>query len=255
MIKFVYNKKIKTHTHNPNIIDNLPIHLKAKLVPISSEEIIVNKSNAHDIDVLNYIAWIQILTKNSSKITYTSFNEIYKKQDDNDRIELIDNASVIQKKVAAIIQEAVQASATDIHIILQYPSTQIKFRIIGELSNYQEISYSDGNLLCSTLYNTMTQSAGTSFNPRAAQDGNMRPEFISDSLAGVRIASSPTQDRNYFMVLRLLPKQHQVSIENLGYIEQQLQLINQFIATHYGGITIFADLIYSSIAVAKSFAN
>lgn len=221
--------------------------LREKMVLLSDGSIIVNENYKHDPDVLNKITLFcnmiledgAVLAKRSL-VTYDTPNKIREFYAEESSVSFSDNASQIQREIVDLINLAHQKRASDIHIELNAPSTFVMFRILGDLVMIKTWTYDEGNAICTTLYNTMTSSSGTNFNSRNQQDANMQATFLPDDLAGIRVATGPTQGGNYFMVLRLLPKGANSKLEDLGYDKFQLALIRQCMATHSGGITIFS---------------
>lgn len=221
--------------------------LREKMVLLSDGTIIVNENYKYDPDVLNKIAlFCSIILEDatplakSNLVVYDTPNKIREFYVEESSISFTDNASQIQREIVELINQAYQSRASDIHIELSSPSTFVMFRILGDLVTVKTWTYDEGNAICTTLYNTMTSSSGTNFNSRNQQDANMQATFLPDDLAGIRVATGPTQGGNYFMVLRLLPKGTNNKLDDLGYDSFQLALIRQCMATHNGGLTIFS---------------
>lgn len=222
-------------------------NLREKMVLLANGTIIVNENYKIDADVLNKLAlFVKIKDENGAplttkeKIKYDTPEKIRDFYEDDTVNTFIDNASQIQREIADLITVAYQKKASDIHIELNSPSTYIMFRLIGDLNIYKTLTYDSGNQMCTTLYNTMTTTSGTNFNSRTQQDANIQASFLPKGLSGIRVSTGPTQAGNYFMVLRLLPKGTNNTLEDLGYAKFQLKYIRSFMAKHNGGITLFS---------------
>lgn len=219
--------------------------MRDKLVLLGNGDILVNENYIFDPDVLSKIAFFKNIMidgkafTNKDKIKYVSADEIHTYYDDNSRVRILQDANQIQKKVIDLIAVAFEKKVTDIHIELRAPSTLIYFRILGSLNIYQHLTFDDGVAMCTTLYNSMTLSSATSYNPREQQDANMGTEFLPSGLAGIRVATGPMQGGNSFMVLRLLPLGNDnTSLAKLGYSKSQQKALEYCISSHAGGITL-----------------
>ncbi|HMT02108.1 MAG TPA: ATPase, T2SS/T4P/T4SS family [Burkholderiales bacterium] len=221
--------------------------LREKMVLLMDGTIYVNENYKNDIDVLNKITFFcnindetgDLLTTRD-KIKYTIPEVIRGFYEEDSANAFSDGASQMQREIINLIQIAHQKNASDIHIELNASSTFIMFRILGDLVLYKTLTYDSGNLMCTTLYNTMTTTSGTNFNSRVQQDANIQEAFLPKELSGIRVATGPTQGENYFIVLRLLPKGANSTLEDIGYSKFQLKYIRDFKAVRNGGIVIFS---------------
>lgn len=222
----------------------LSADLRSKMVLLSDGSLLVDENYRNDPHVLIKIALFKNILidgnnlTNKEKIKYVKPEDIHSYYDDNTRLTVLQDANQVQKRIIDLIAVAHAEKVTDIHIELRSPSTFIQFRKLGSLKIYQQLTYEDGNALCTTLYNSMTLSSGTSYNPRTQQDANMRPEFLPEGLAGIRIATGPTQGGNCFLVLRLLPIGQNMELSVLGYAKSQMNALEYCNSAHAGGITL-----------------
>jgi len=141
-----------------------------------------------------------------------------------------------QEEVISIVRNALELKASDIHIIVRENVTHIKYRVDGELRRYQEMSESDGNDICATIYQTMCDVAEPVFNPRRSQDARLMSSALEKcGLYGGRIATRPT-DSGLLMVIRLLYDRGSniLELEHLGYTAEQVALINRMAARRFG---------------------
>lgn len=222
----------------------LPEPMRDKLVFLSNGDIFVNENYRNDDDVLFELAFFCNIIKpngqpltSRDKVNYITPEEIRTYYDENQKLVFFTDSNAIQRNITTLIAQAFNAKATDIHIILYSPVTEIKFRIMGKLTLIDTLTYKDGSDICSTLYNTMTEDSGIGYNPADQQDGNMKGHFLPDGLAGVRIATGPTQGGNSFMVLRLLPKGKNTRLEDLGYARSQIKAFKICMSANNEGIT------------------
>lgn len=221
-------------------IYELSDELRSKMVLLGDGHLLIDENYRTDVDVLTKIAFfknIQIDGVNltdKDKIKYVSPEEVCSYYDDSTRLTVLQDANQVQKRIIELIAVAHAKKVTDIHIELRAPSTYIQFRELGSLYVYQQLTYDDGMSMCTSLYNSMTLTSGSSYNPRTQQDGNMKPEFLPDGLAGIRIATGPTQGGNCFMVLRLLPTGENIELDSLGYSKSQIDAFDYCNSSHSG---------------------
>lgn len=223
--------------------------MRERMVAFSNGDVLINENYQNDIDVMCKLAFLKhVIREDGSKfianskeqIKYVDANIILSNYNDSQKSVFMDNASIIQKEIIDLITLAFSKNATDIHITLEAPSTYIQFRILGQLVLHNTLTYDDGNKLCTTLYESMTTTSGTSFNSRTSQDANIQGSFLPDGLSGIRVATGATQSGNYFLVLRLLPDSTNATLESLGYSKTHLKAIKIFMAIANGGITVFS---------------
>ncbi len=218
--------------------------LRSKMVLLSDGYLLIDENYRNDGDVLTKMTFFKNLQidgvslTDKDKIKYVNPEEIRSYYDDSTRLTVLQDANQVQKRIIELIAVAYAKKVTDIHIELRAPSTYIQFRQLGSLQVYQQLTYDDGMSLCTSLYNSMTLTSGISYNPRTQQDGNMKPEFLPEGLAGIRIATGPTQGGNCFMVLRLLPVGQNVELSMLGYSKSQINALEYCNSSHSGGITL-----------------
>ncbi len=111
---------------------------------------------------------------------------------------------------------------------------------MGDLELLHEYTSTHGHALCKTIFMTMCDQAGTSFQPKSRQDARMKGVYLPDGITGVRIGTSPT-DSGYIMVCRLLKKSDakKTTLDNLGYSSIQIKQLD-YAKSKKNGINIFA---------------
>ena len=223
----------------------LPEAMRDKLVLLSSGDVFVNENYRDDDDVLFELAFYNNIKQangqnftTKDKINYITPEEIRSYYDENQKLVFFTDSNAIQREITTLITRAYNEKATDIHIVLFSPVTEIYFRIMGALVLIDTRTYKDGSDLCSSLYNTMTSTSGTEYNASEQQDGNMMGHYLPEGLAAIRIATGPTQGGNSFMVLRLLPKGKDTRMEDLGYSRSHLNAFKTCMASNNEGITL-----------------
>jgi general secretion pathway protein E len=115
-----------------------------------------------------------------------------------------------------IIRQAVDVSASDIHIIIKGKSTTIKQRIHGDLRQTGTLTRQDGITLCTSIYQSLTDAADPHYIESRQQDARIPSDYlpvaVRDKVNGIRIATTPLQNGS-LMVLRIL---YETGIESVG---------------------------------------
>jgi len=112
--------------------------------------------------------------------------------------------SSMQRQAMELIAHATKRRASDIHIRVRRASTEILFRIHGDLVRVNDRDSEYGMKLVRTFYQAMADISEDTFKENARLDARIAsPDKLPDNLFGVRIATTPT-DEATLMVLRLL---------------------------------------------------
>jgi general secretion pathway protein E len=102
---------------------------------------------------------------------------------------------------------AVSLRASDVHIrVFGSRHTRVYFRIDGQLQELTQwqMSAEDGEDLCRTIYQSLTNTARPSYVPTIGQDGQIdHPDYLARGLAAIRCKTCPHK-LGHMMVLRLL---------------------------------------------------
>lgn len=185
------------------------------------------------------LAFIDKLRRNNVKfvIKHASIEEIAQLYNiDVAPGDMAAQSSGRQEEVISIVRNALKLKASDIHIIVRENVTHVKYRVDGELRRYQEMSSTDGNDICATIYQTMCDVAEPVFNPRRSQDARLMNSALEKcGLYAGRIATRPT-DSGLLMVIRLLYDRgsNDLELEHLGYTPEQVLLINRMAVRRFG---------------------
>lgn len=106
-----------------------------------------------------------------------------------------------------IQQHAVSLRASDVHVrVFGSRHTRVYFRIDGQLQELTQwqMSAENGEDLCRTIYQSLTNTARPSYVPSIGQDGQIdHPEYLGRGLAAIRVKTCPHK-LGHMMVLRLL---------------------------------------------------
>lgn len=204
----------------------------------SDRRLYYNESYATHPQVLNLIAYFREARLFDGAPIAVSSSEMRIFYDKNSRD--MQEASQLQREVSDLFKIAASKDASDVHINVRRNECLIKIRTIGDLDLSYEYASAHGHALCKTIFMTMCDQAGKTFQPKARQDARMKAHYLPEGITGVRIGTSPT-DSGYIMVCRLLKKSDpsKLSLITLGYEPFQIEQINQA-KSKKGGINIFA---------------
>ena len=112
--------------------------------------------------------------------------------------------SSMQRQAMELIADATRRRASDIHIRVRRSSTEVLYRIHGDLVRVFDRDSEYGMKLVRTYYQAMADISEDTFKENARLDARIAsPEKLPENLFGVRIATTPTDEAN-LMVLRLL---------------------------------------------------
>lgn len=104
----------------------------------------------------------------------------------------------------ALIDNAAQKRASDIHVRVKRNVAEIYFRIHGDLKKIDELDHEHGMKLLRTYYQAMADISDDTFKENSRLDARIASrDKLPDNIYGVRIATTPTDEAN-LMVLRLL---------------------------------------------------
>ena len=229
------NVKILTTRGGPQ---QIPPQLYDYICLTSDKKLYFNQEYANHPQVLNKIAYFSEAKLFEGKPIPIASSEIRAFYDKN--VKNTHEASQLQREVTDIFKVAADAEASDVHIIVRKNECVIKIRRIGDLDIEHEYTTAHGHSLCKTIFMTMCDQAGKTFQPKARQDARMKASYLPDGITGVRIGTSPT-DSGYLMVCRLLKKSDptKLNLQSLGYEPFQLDQINKA-KSKKGGINISA---------------
>lgn len=150
----------------------------------------------------------------------------------------ITSISAQQQRLRTLVTEAIREQASDIHIELREDVAHIRFRRHGELYLHAEWLPQMGREVAAVAFNKETDHAITHFNPMVPQNASM-PMHIDGVEVRLRLASLPAHG-GFDMVMRVLTSGNEraVTLQELGYAEEQIELINKVIQLPHGTILV-----------------
>jgi len=146
--------------------------------------------------------------------------------------------SVQQNRLRLLISEALRDQVSDIHIEVREDIAHIRFRKHGELYLHAEWAPRVGREVAAVAFNKETDHAVSHFNPMVPQNASM-PMHVDGMEIRLRLASLPAHG-GFDMVMRILTTgyEHDLTLAELGYTEEQVQLISKAIAMPHGAVLV-----------------
>ncbi|EAA9130263.1 pilus assembly protein [Salmonella enterica] len=130
--------------------------------------------------------------------------------------------------------------ASDIHCTTHPGLTRIEMRVHGELETISELAEEDGNAQAATIILSMCDVTDPQFYPGQKQDGRVAAKFLRKvGLFGARYSHTPTADGLHY-VMRVIPDDGDVvpTLENLGYLPEQIRLIQRILRIPEGMVIL-----------------
>jgi general secretion pathway protein E len=205
---------------------------------INTRTLYVNEDDATNHIVLNHIAFLRQSHAFIGDINYVPFETLKLLSSNHD---ILESQSQLQNEIRLLFAEASQRKASDLYITVRDNLSIVQLRIFGALTVIKQLSSSVGSAICKTIYQTMSDAASSSFQPRRSQKSRMKIAHLhGTNLNGVRIQSNPT-DNGYEMICRLLYQNQNIgqNMYDLGYTANQVNDIN-YIMSKPSGICIIA---------------
>jgi len=143
-----------------------------------------------------------------------------------------------QQRLRALVKEALNVQASDIHIEVRHEVAKIRFRKHGELYLYAQWQAVLGREIASVAFNKETDHAISHFNPTVPQNASM-PLEVDGLKIRLRLASIPAHG-GFDMVLRVLTTgdDKKQSLAELGYMPDQIALIQKAVQMPSGAIIV-----------------
>jgi type II secretory ATPase GspE/PulE/Tfp pilus assembly ATPase PilB-like protein len=134
------------------------------------------------------------------------------------------------EQVVALLRNATQAGASDIHFFASPNGHHVRYRVHGELETVQSFVGSDGEQMMSTIYETMSESTDNSYRPSEKQDGRLKSEFVTEcGLFGARIATRPSLNGPWMALRLLYDSGKQLSLGEMGYLPSQIDQLTRLV--------------------------
>ncbi len=146
--------------------------------------------------------------------------------------------STQQQRLRMLVNEALELKATDIHIEVREDIAKIRMRKHGELILHAEWLPKLAREITSVAFNKETDHAISHFNPLVPQNASM-PLTIDKQKVRLRLASLPAH-QGFDVVMRILTSSDEPisSLEQLGYMPEQIQLLKKAINMPSGAIIV-----------------
>lgn len=156
-----------------------------------------------------------------------------------EKAKAVESFSNQQKRLRMLIQEAVDADVSDIHIEVRADVAKIRFRKFGELYLHAEWFPRIGREIAAVAFNKETDHATAHFNPLVPQDASM-PLALNHHNVRLRLASMPAHG-GFDMVMRILgvgDEADVISLQDLGYSDEQVYIIRRAVQMPHGAVLL-----------------
>jgi len=147
------------------------------------------------------------------------------------------NDTIVEKLKSDLLSVAVSKGATDIHIrIREGEMALLRFRIDGEMQNYDELTYDDACSLGQLLFITLS-SKGVGFSTNSHLEGNIIEE-VGNKRIPIRLTSVP-EARGAIILLRLdLVGNKSLSLRELGVSKASIEELERGVNVPHGLILL-----------------
>ena len=165
------------------------------------------------------------------------------------RVEKEDKIGLSEREISLmevaydnLLEDAVNHSASDIHIEVRRDSAVIKYRVHGIISPRDEWSTEHATKFCTVAYQSLAEqdSKDVIFKPDRSQDGVI-DRLISGERVRVRLATTKAYPDGFDMVMRVLrlgAADSGITLESLGYNHAQRRALAQAMRRPSGVVVI-----------------
>lgn len=169
---------------------------------------------------------VGIKIRSTREVSQSDILEMYRAAVDHATVALdIDR----QRHLAAIIEKAYSAGASDIHLRVLKDLTEVRIRVHGRLQDLETRQASDGMPLIKAMFAVASDIAGAS-SEISFQQGALtaKSRLLPPSLDMIRLQYTPESEGRGSVVMRLKPKANvaEMNIDMLGYNIQQMSDID-----------------------------
>lgn len=213
-----------------------------RLLAFTDEGLFIAFGKRTDMYVLDYIERLRRkgVGHRVYEVSIEAITSAYKSHSLGDGRHHVDmggstNVANEQYKVLQMLQEALNEDASDIHFITGKDGCDVRYRVMGSLETRHGFTRDYGMSLVSSLFNSMTDVAESSFNPGSSQKARLNPSYTEAlGLYGARVQTRPTHD-GLIMVCRLLKADDRIlTHKELGFLDVQIELMRELAAMPYG---------------------
>jgi type II secretory ATPase GspE/PulE/Tfp pilus assembly ATPase PilB-like protein len=175
------------------ILNNVPDALKGR-VALSEGVLHISSELKGNIDLVNLHATLrrrgildyQFHKPDEFDANYASHSKSFGQKNLNEN-EILNYA-------INLILKAFESGASDIHIMDYGSYTIIRFRCLGMLTDYAQLSPDYGKHVIACIYQKMAQSADATFSPNERQDGRIvKRSYLPPSVHSIRVHSEPIE--------------------------------------------------------------
>ncbi|WP_119327624.1 GspE/PulE family protein [Cysteiniphilum halobium] len=193
----------------------------------------------HAIAVKKYIVVSQSCLVDLYEFYDINTSQLALNLQDKSQLE-IDEDSRIRELLLEIIYDAVRQDVSDVHMEVRKDTSKVRFRINGELLIYRELATDDAFKICYIAFNRESDDVKEHFSPLITMDASMDLELKNNKMIRVRLASIPAYPYpNFDCVMRILTVDTKIpSLLELGYTEDQLQVLQKVIRKKAGAIIV-----------------
>ncbi len=156
------------------------------------------------------------------------------------------NRTVLEERVIAILEKAIEQNASDVHFVRDDSTAKIRFRVNGHMELYQEVLGGECDELLFVMYNVMATTKETTWNTKTPQDANIILDLEQYSYR-FRYAHMPIFGRgvggsSYHAVVRVIypnvDKQVCTDLSILGLRMEEQLLIESMISNPSGLVVV-----------------
>ena len=183
---------------------------------------------------LNYKAYDEVAKQITSSLTQTTKTpQTGTVTDENIKVDAVANTPIVQA-LTMIVDEAVKARASDIHLQPQEHNLRVRYRIDGTLYDMFTLPLESMNSLCSRIKILANMNIADHHRP---QDGHFSINAKGRWL-DIRVGTVPTV-YGEMVALRLLDKSRvQLSLGQLGFNPERLSTLQEMLKAPYGMILV-----------------
>jgi len=200
----------------------------------------------------NSVAFMQVVKNIESQgfkivkkgiIEYNVLNSLYDRRAFSNIQKEENNESEAILLFEKILEDALTENVSDIHIEIRPSGGVVRMRKNGEMIVYnpdKRLSYSEGNNLCSVMYNVLASTKSVSFDPREYQQAAVN-YAIGEQELKLRYQSVPAYPDGYDVILRVLPvgrSEEFTPLQKLGYTDQQVKELLNIASRPVGSLII-----------------
>ena len=176
------------------------------------------------------VAPATVLAKKIERFYYIAENPISQTIEDMAKTVANGGEISIENLLNFIIEDAIDKSASDIHINPVDEATLVSYRIDGVLHLFHSLPISIHSRLVSTVKVRSSMDIATTNVP---QDGAMIYEFLREKY-DFRVSTVPTIYGENVVIRILGGHSKHISLEQIGFNEKQLEVVRKAISAPYG---------------------